>query len=60
MRLVGLSGNAIGVGRGPEVIVTGDPLELVLYLQGRRAAAEVELAGHPDAIVALESADLGI
>lgn len=44
----------------PRVQLTGSPQELVLYLNGRRAVADVEVAGDPDGRAALESARLGI
>jgi len=53
-------GDSASVGRGPEVVLTGPPIELLLYLQGRRTAAEVELLGDPTAKAALEAGDLGI
>ena len=53
-------GKEIVVGKGPEVTITGEPLELVLYLQGRRDAAVVEISGDPSAKEALATADLGI
>lgn len=53
-------GASISVGRGPEVVVTGQPVELLLYLQGRRSAAEVELSGDPAARASLERGDLGV
>jgi uncharacterized protein (TIGR03085 family) len=60
VRLIRSDGDEVVVGKGPEVTVSGEPLELVLYLQGRRAQAEVEIAGHPSAIEALATASLGI
>lgn len=54
------SGEAIAVGRGPEVTVTGDPLELSLHLVGRREAAEVTVSGHPSAKDALAAANLSL
>ncbi len=60
VRLVSPAGDAVSVGNGPEVTVTGEPLELVLYLMGRKSAAVVDLAGDPEAIAVLESAKLGI
>jgi hypothetical protein len=48
------------VGSGPEVTVTGDPVELVLYLMGRKAVAQVDLAGDPAAVAVLQAASLGI
>jgi uncharacterized protein (TIGR03085 family) len=56
----GLDGTDITVGHGPEVIVNGEPLELVLFLMGRKAAAAVGLGGDGDAIELLRSASLGI
>ncbi|MDP1820725.1 MAG: TIGR03085 family metal-binding protein [Acidimicrobiales bacterium] len=49
------------VGRtGPEVTLTGAPLELVLYLFGRRRAAQVDVTGAPEARAILAQARLGI
>lgn len=53
-------GGSISAGRGPEVVLTGPPVELLLYLQGRRGAAEVSLTGDPIAQRAVETGDLGI
>jgi len=39
--------------------ITGEPAEIVLYLFGRRGAAEVELTGDATAVAALESSRLG-
>jgi uncharacterized protein (TIGR03085 family) len=44
----------------PRATVTGSPQELVLYVYGRRDAARVEITGDPEAITALETANLGI
>lgn len=44
----------------PTVTLTGEPVELALYLTGRRAAAHVELDGPADAVAAVEAADLGL
>jgi hypothetical protein len=44
----------------PQATVTGSPQELVLYVYGRRDAARVEITGDPEAITALETAELGI
>jgi uncharacterized protein (TIGR03085 family) len=54
------AGASVVVGRGPEVRLRGEPVDLLLYLFGRRAAAEVQLEGDPAARVALETAPLGI
>ena len=37
------------------VALTGDPVELLLYVSGRRDAAHVELAGPPAAVAAFEA-----
>lgn len=60
VRLVRSDGRDVTVGKGPEAVLTGEPVDLVLYLQGRRGAAQVEISGDPSAIQALETADLGI
>ncbi|HZM31166.1 MAG TPA: TIGR03085 family metal-binding protein [Acidimicrobiales bacterium] len=46
-------------GDGPEVRLVGGPQELVLYLNGRRTGAEVEISGPEDAREALAAAPLG-
>ena len=45
---------------GPSAVLTGRPGELVLYLFGRRSAADVELTGDADAVAVVEGASLGI
>jgi uncharacterized protein (TIGR03085 family) len=47
-------------GTDPIVNLTGRPQELLLYLNGRRSAAEVIVSGAPEAIRILEEASLGI
>jgi hypothetical protein len=59
-RPTGLDGADITVGTGPEVIVTGEPVELVLLLMGRKGVAEVRSDGDARAVAVLESAALGI
>ena len=44
----------------PRVTLTGGPQEVVLFLNGRRDAAQVELAGDQPALEALAAARLGI
>ena len=34
----------------PSVVLTGEPVELLLYVSGRREAARVEISGAPDAV----------
>ncbi len=48
------------VGKGPEAVLTGPPVELVLYLFGRREASAAAVSGDPAARAVLESAPLGI
>jgi uncharacterized protein (TIGR03085 family) len=60
VRLQRDGGDAVTVGSGPEVALTGDPVELVLYLFGRREAAEVAITGDKAAQEALAAAQLGI
>jgi uncharacterized protein (TIGR03085 family) len=45
-------------GHGPKVVAQGRPIELLLYLMGRRQAADVELSGSDDALAALAAAEL--
>jgi hypothetical protein len=40
--------------------LTGPASELVLYLSGRRATAQVTLTGAPEAVAAVERADLKV
>jgi hypothetical protein len=47
-------------GDGPSMLLVGGPQELMLYLNGRRSVAAVELSGPDDARAALEAADLGV
>jgi uncharacterized protein (TIGR03085 family) len=53
-------GASVRVGRGPEVALAGEPVELLLYLFGRRGVAAVALTGDAGARTALETASLGI
>lgn len=45
---------------GPAVTVTGDPLELALFVFGRRGVAQVDQDGAPDDLAALREADISI
>ncbi len=38
-----------------EVVLTGGPVELALYVSGRRSAAQVQVSGPPAAVAAFES-----
>ena len=53
-------GGSVTIGAGPTVTLTGEPVDLSLYLSGRKGAAVVELAGDPDAVTVLQEASLGI
>ena len=53
-------GEAITTGHGPEVVVTGEPVDLLLYLFGRAGASQVEITGDPEAQAALARAPKGI
>jgi uncharacterized protein (TIGR03085 family) len=46
---------------GPEVTMTGDPQELVLFLTGRQAHARgVELTGPPEVVSRMQTAHFGV
>jgi uncharacterized protein (TIGR03085 family) len=60
VRLQRPDGTSVAAGHGPEVVVAGDPLELVLYLFGRDGAAQVEITGDPDAQRTLADAPKGV
>lgn len=47
-------------GSGPSARIEGGPQELVLYLYGRRSAAQVDVSGPDEALAAVKGADLGI
>jgi len=47
-------------GSEPAAALSGRPSELVLYLGGRRAAAEVALSGPDDAVLAFADANLAL
>ena len=60
VRLVRPDGSAVAVGAGPEVVVRGEPLELSLYLMGRKGVSDVEVSGDPGARQRLAAASLGV
>jgi uncharacterized protein (TIGR03085 family) len=60
VRLEGTGGEAVELGTGPTAVVTGEPLELSLFLFGRKGVAAVELSGDPAAIEVLRKASLGV
>jgi uncharacterized protein (TIGR03085 family) len=47
-------------GTGPSARVEGGPQELMLFLNGRRSAAQVEVTGPDAARAAVDGADLGV
>lgn len=47
-------------GSGPEVVLAGEPLELLLFSSGRGAHARVEPSGAPDAVRSLRELHLGL
>ena len=61
LELVRTGGDVITARHGPiSGRITGDPIELVLFLYGRGDHAEVELSGDPDAVDAVKNARLGL
>lgn len=48
-------GRSRRLGSGSSVVLSGPPTELLLYLSGRRSAAEVTLDGAPDATAKVEA-----
>lgn len=58
---VTVDGRRLPVRRGaPSATLTGPPGELLLYLNGRRSAARVELEGPPEAVDAVRAARFGV
>ena len=47
-------------GTGPRARIAGAPQELMLFLNGRRSVARVEVAGPDEARAAVDGADLGV
>jgi uncharacterized protein (TIGR03085 family) len=60
IELVNPEGARRTYGKGTCVTLTGRASEIVLYMGGRRATAHVTLGGTPEAIAALEAADLKV
>jgi uncharacterized protein (TIGR03085 family) len=61
VRVARAGADDVVVGRsGPTVTLTGEPVELALYLFGRREAAQVALTGDAEAIAILKAARLGV
>ncbi len=54
------AGEPVRIGRGPDIVtLSGRPSEILLYLFGRRAAADVAVIGEPAAVSVVERARLG-
>lgn len=54
-------GETVHARKGDDVVsIVGRPGEIVLFLMGRKDAAQVKLEGSPEAIAKAEGADLGI
>lgn len=47
-------------GPEPRVVLSGPPGEILLYLSGRRTAAQVDLEGNEEAVERLRAADLSL
>jgi uncharacterized protein (TIGR03085 family) len=41
-------------------VLTGEPIEVLLWIEGRKAASRAEVGGDPEAVAALQAASLGI
>jgi uncharacterized protein (TIGR03085 family) len=54
-------GEPARIGHGPDIVtLSGPPTEILLYLWGRRAAANVDVIGEPASVSTLEKSVLGI
>jgi uncharacterized protein (TIGR03085 family) len=60
VRLAPAGRTGVTVGGGPQAVLAGEPVELLLYLFGRRSAAHAELTGDPEAQAAVAAAALGL
>ena len=60
VRLQRPDGSAVTSGHGPEVGLTGEPVELLLYLFGREEAAEVDITGDSGAQQILAESPKGV
>jgi uncharacterized protein (TIGR03085 family) len=58
LELIAPDGARRTFGSGAPALLTGRPTELILFLGGRRSAAEVTLGGADDAIAAVEHAHM--
>lgn len=54
-------GEPVRIGKGPDIVtLVGAPSEVLLYLFGRRSAANVDVVGEPAAISVIEHRRLGV
>jgi len=61
LRRAGTPRSSVVASKGePVATVSGEPLELLLYVFGRRDHALVEITGDPDALAALDGASLAV
>jgi len=58
--LEGGEGRRKELGGAPRAVLSGGPLELVLYLSGRRSAARIDLSGDAAAVAAVTSTASGL
>jgi uncharacterized protein (TIGR03085 family) len=54
------TGQSRSFGSAPRARIVGEPTELMLFLSGRRTAAEIELDGDEAAVAAVRAADSGL
>ncbi|CQD16586.1 hypothetical protein BN1232_03592 [Mycobacterium lentiflavum] len=60
LRWAGTSERVTAVAGEPRVVLSGAPGELLLYVFGRQAAAEVEVSGPPEAVAAVHGTHFGM
>jgi uncharacterized protein (TIGR03085 family) len=60
IELVNPDGARRTYGSGPFATITGPASEIILYMGGRRATAQVTLGGPPEARAALDAADIKV
>lgn len=60
IRWAGTNERVMAVAGDPAAVLTGEPGELLLYVFGRRAAAQVEVNGPPDAVAAVHRTRFGM
>ena len=51
---------AIEVGSGPAAVLAGEPIEVALYLTGRKSASHATLSGDAEAVRVVSAASLGL